>query len=513
MRVATYARYSSDLQDRRSVTDQRAIMHDFARSRGWDVVADFSDEAASGSSLQGRKGLAGCLAGARSEAFAGILVESLDRLSRSLADIAQLHRGLSFLGVKLLSIADGGEVPVMMIALKGGISEQYLVDLAAKTKRGQMGRVRAGRIPGGRCYGYDVVPGDDRGLRVINEGQAAIVRRVFEEFEAGNSALDIVRRLNNEGIPGPRGSSWSVSTLMGSRQRANGILSNTLYIGRITYDRQRFIKDPGTGKRQARLNDPSNWKTQEVPELRIIDHARWDAVQARRRVVGGKPLRQRRKPRRLLSGLLTCGVCGANMIVVTKDHVACSAYRNRRTCQNNRTMRMAEIEERVLSALKEKLLAPELVEDYVRTYREERRRLNVERSRARRDVERQLTDTKRKQGSVIRGIEDEEGDRKLLGQRLKELAALEEALEAQLRQMDRPDVTELHPSAGARYRQQVADIQAELAKGGSPRSRGGSIRQGIDPHHQDDARTRSLGPPGFRRFGNPARVGTGRERD
>ena len=133
MRVATYARYSSDLQDRRSIDDQRRTLHDFARSRGWDVVADFSDEAASGSSLQGRKGLADCLAGARSGAFAGILVESLDRLSRSLADIAQLHRDLSFLGVKLLSMADNGEVPLMMIAVKGGISEQYLQDLADKT--------------------------------------------------------------------------------------------------------------------------------------------------------------------------------------------------------------------------------------------------------------------------------------------------------------------------------------------------------------------------------------------
>ena len=99
------------------------------------------------------------------------------------------------------------------------------------------------------------------------------------------------------------------------------------------------------------------------------------------------------------------------------------------------------------------------------TYTAERRRLNAERSRARRDVERQLTETKRRQTSVIRMIEDEQGDRKLLGQRLKELAAIEVGLEIQMRQMDRPDVAELHPSAAARYRQQVADIQAELAKG------------------------------------------------
>ncbi len=354
---------------------------------------------------------------------------------------------------------------MLMVAVKGGLNEQYLVDLAAKTKRGQMGRVRAGRIPGGKCYGYEVVSGGDRGRRIINEASARIVGRIYEEYAAGHSALDIVKRLNCEGVPGPRGRSWSVSTLMGSRRRGNGILNNSLYIGVITYDRQNFSTDPSSGKRQARLNDPSNWQTGAAPELRIVKQAVWDAVQARRRTVAEKPLRQRRGPRRLLSGLLTCGVCGGSMIIVTKDHVACSAYRNRRTCENNRTMRMAEIEERVLTALRQKLLAPELVEAYMHTYREERRRLNAERSRARRDVERQLTDTKRKQTSVIRMIEDEEGDRKLLGQRLKELAALEEQLEIRLRQMDRPDVAELHPSAAARYRQQVADIQTELAKG------------------------------------------------
>ena len=175
-------------------------------------------------------------------------------------------------------------------------------------------------------------------------------------------------------------------------------------------------------------------------------------------------------------------------------------------------MRMAEIEERVLTALKQKLLASELVEDYMRTYRQERSRLNSERSRARRDVERQLTDTKRKQASVIRMIEDEEGDRKLLGQRLKELAALGERIEAQLCQMDRPDVTELHPSSAARYRQQVADIQAELAKGDRHALEAVAFVRGLICTIKMTPNTRSLGPTGRRRFGHPARVGTGRER-
>src|ERR671925_12270 len=77
---------------------------------------------------------------------------------------------------------------------------------------------RAGRIPGGRCYGYDVVTdGLDRGRRVVNEAEAQIVRRIFAEYVAGRSPLAIAGRLNREGVPGPRGRLWKHSTILGAR--------------------------------------------------------------------------------------------------------------------------------------------------------------------------------------------------------------------------------------------------------------------------------------------------------
>jgi DNA invertase Pin-like site-specific DNA recombinase len=68
----------------------------------------------------------------------------------------------------------------------------FLKDLAAKTHRGLRGRVEKGKAGGGLCYGYDVVKRIDsegepvRGERKINEGEAAIVRRIFREFAVGN---------------------------------------------------------------------------------------------------------------------------------------------------------------------------------------------------------------------------------------------------------------------------------------------------------------------------------------
>jgi Resolvase, N terminal domain len=51
MRVAIYARFSSDLQDVRSITDQVAAARDHAAKQGWQVIAEFCDAAISGASL------------------------------------------------------------------------------------------------------------------------------------------------------------------------------------------------------------------------------------------------------------------------------------------------------------------------------------------------------------------------------------------------------------------------------------------------------------------------------
>jgi hypothetical protein len=54
--------------------------------------------------------------------------------------------------------------------------------------------------------------------------------------------------------------------------------------------------------------------TAEIPELAIIETQTWEAAQARRRNINAAPLTQRSGPKRLLSGLLKCGACGASFI-------------------------------------------------------------------------------------------------------------------------------------------------------------------------------------------------------
>ncbi len=137
-------------------------------------------------------------------------------------------------------------------------------------------------------------------------------------YAAGLPPRAIAAQLNQEGIPSPRGGFWNASTINGSRQRRNGILNNQLYLGRITYNRQRFVKDPDTGKRVSRPNPEGLWIVKEVPELRIIEDATWEAAHGLRQRYSSQAGNKRQTRKRLLSGLIRCGGCGGAMTIVIR---------------------------------------------------------------------------------------------------------------------------------------------------------------------------------------------------
>jgi site-specific DNA recombinase len=185
---------------------------------------------------------------------------------------------MTFLGIPVVTVGEGA-ISELHIGLKGTMSALYLKDLAQKTRRRLEGRVRQGKSAGGIFYGYRMertLRADGTftaGERSIVPIEAEIVRRIFSEFIAGRSPRVIAQALNAEGFAGPRGAAWGPSTIHGNWRRGTGILNNELYIGKLVWNRQRFIKDPETGKRQARLNPPEEWVIEDVPELRVIDDA------------------------------------------------------------------------------------------------------------------------------------------------------------------------------------------------------------------------------------------------
>lgn len=166
LRVALYARYSTDLQNAASIEDQIRLCRERALREGWQIVGTYEDAGLSGSNMILRPGLQRLLQDGRDRRFDMVLSEALDRISRNQADIATIYQNLSFAGVNILTLADG-QVNEMHIGLKGTMNALFLKDLAAKTHRGLRGRVEKGKSGGGNAFGYTVLRhmGEDGEIR------------------------------------------------------------------------------------------------------------------------------------------------------------------------------------------------------------------------------------------------------------------------------------------------------------------------------------------------------------
>ena len=355
----------------------------------------------------------------------------------------------------------------------GTMAQMALSDLRDKTKRGQLGRIRAGRIPCGLAYGYEVVPpppgAKESGERRIIDAEADIVRRIFTEYAAGKSPRNIAAQLNKDKQLGPNGRPWGDTTIRGQSDRGTGVLNNALYIGRLAWNRCSYVKDPSTGRRVARVNPASQWEIVEVPELRIIDQDLWDTVRVRQDSLkfditpaeaGSHALNGTHRRKFLLSGLLTCGCCNGGYTVIGKDRYGCATRRGKGTCTNDQSITRQRIEQRVLSGLKDRMLNPEIVAEFVNGLAEEtvaaRRealefasRLDAERS----DIERRLE-------GVLRAIENGAWSN-ALQVRLTEL----ESRKASMAQaMEPPLAMSLPANAAEIYRDKVANLVNALAQ-------------------------------------------------
>ena len=415
MRAVIYARYSSDLQRDASIEDQVRVCRKRIDAEGWSLGRVYSDHAASGASHL-RAGYQGLLQDARSQKFDVVVAESLDRLSRDQEHVAGLYKQLSFHGVLLLTITEG-EITELYVGLKGAMSALYLKDLAQKTRRGLEGRVRQGRSAGGISYGYRIVRavGPDRapttGEREIEENEAGVVRSIFAAFASGKSPRAIAKDLNDRGVAGPRGVPWGASTIYGNQLRGTGILNNELYVGRLVWNRQRFIKDPEMHRRQARPNPKEEWVIENILALRIVDEELWASVKARQAAVrhcvaqeaAVRPERARR-PRYLFSGLITCGACGGGYTLVGARHYGCANARNRGTCGNRLTIRRDALEETVLRGLKDNLLRPELIHEFVMAYQKEYTRLRREQANELAQARAELAKVERQIRNIVEAV-------------------------------------------------------------------------------------------------------------
>ena len=440
---AVDTRYSSDKQSESSLVDQERECRQYADRQGWEVVGVYSDAAISGIS-DNRPEFQQMCNDASAGKFDVILAEALDRLARNLADTAYFYQNLTFDRIGLHT-KDHGQITPMHVAFIGHMSEQFITNLSDKVIRGQRGLIHNGKTAGGLGYGYII---GSPGERKVDEEMADIVREIFLDYSNGVSPRAIAKRLNNEGIPGPTGKEWKDTTIHGQRVRGTGLLNNEAYIGRLIYGRTSYRKDPQTGRKVARIQPEEEWLIEEVPELRIVSDELWSAVKEQQtrntlempRDANGTALNRLHRKQHVLSGILRCGCCGGNMSITGAGRYGCSSYRASRTCSNSRSIPREEIEERVLGGLQQRLLQPEMVEEYLRVVEQELRDAVKQQAKERRRTIKRIHEIKRKIDRllemVMEGSASASANSKLLA-----MEAEQEQLEASLATLpDEPDV-------------------------------------------------------------------------
>ena len=268
-KCAIYARYSSDRQSPASIEDQIRKCREFAAEKGLEVLEThvYTDEATSGAGTD-RPGLIKLSKAAFSTpcAFDILLMDDTSRLFRNLGESMQFNEQMKFRGIRVVSVSQGidtqNDEADVLFTVHGLVDSLYIKELAKKTHRGLEGKALKGEHTGGRCFGYDNIRGDEDKVRlVVNEDEAAIVRRIFEMAANGLSLKGITKTFNQEHIPPPRkrkgksDGTWCHNAI-------REMLRNQLYIGRQIWNRSQFVKRPGTNKRVRR----------ERPPIPVADH-------------------------------------------------------------------------------------------------------------------------------------------------------------------------------------------------------------------------------------------------
>lgn len=379
MKAVIYTRYSTDRQQNSSTVDQERVCRAWAERQGAEVLEVFSDEEISGT-VRNRPAYQRLLDQVGKGVFDTLLIEDLSRLARDSLEQGRLLKLLKFHGVRVVGVSEGydshAQGEMLMAGIKGIFNELYVENIRFQTRRGLEGRVLRGMSAGSWCYGYDSRPCIEDNKVVgyqlfIKEDEATVIRRIFQLYAEGYSPRAIADLLNREGVPSPKGGRWGDMAIRGNQRQGRGILNNRRYEGVYVWSRNRKLKNPETGKVVRRARDVSEHVTKTMPELRIVPAELWEQVRARqaqtaersaaKRAVAGPQARTGAGPKYLLSGLLKCGVCGGNYVVVNRYQYGCAKYRHMAECACQNRVRVAreELEEKVLAVVKARVLTRE----------------------------------------------------------------------------------------------------------------------------------------------------------
>lgn len=288
MRTAIYVRVSTGRQvaEGLSLAEQERRAREYVERQGWALGAVFVEAGLSGR-RDDRPELLAMLA--RLSEFDVIVIPKLDRLGRSASHLWRIYGELEAADVELVSLADGFDTTTaagkLMRSILSAVAELESDTISERVRAVTEARARRGLHNGGPPpygYGYDA-----SGRLAPHATEAAVVRRIFADFNAGVSQRAITRNLNREGERARKGA-WYQGTI-------SQTLRNPVYVGRVRLNGREF---PGQ-------HDP------------IISAEEWDRTQNLRKAThgaGGARGRRTAGAHLFHRGHLRCGRCGGSMI-------------------------------------------------------------------------------------------------------------------------------------------------------------------------------------------------------
>lgn len=303
-------------------------MRAYVHEHGWVVDEEHVErETRSGGELWERVALTRLREAMRRHAFDKLICYSVDRLSRS-----QIHLGLLLSeaerdGVEIIFTTEPLENTPVGIFLQGArafAAELEREKIRERSMRGKRARLHSGKLfnYGTDLYGYR--RDKERGVRLIEETEAGVVRQMFSWVtEEGCSIREVARRLRERSIPPPGTGKFAYSDPTADRQWGTSqvlrMLHNPAYKGdsyalRYTADHHK------AGRPDFRPAD--EWlRLPDGLTPPIVAPATWEAAQRRLSTNTGDATRTARIPA-LLRGHIFCPRCGRRMYPeMTRGHL------------------------------------------------------------------------------------------------------------------------------------------------------------------------------------------------
>jgi site-specific DNA recombinase len=216
LRAIGYARVSTERQAGEGVSldAQAAKIRAMAEVQDATLVRIVEDAGASGKSLQ-RPGLAELLAAVEARSVDVVIVAKLDRLTRSVRDLADLLDKFAKRGVSLVSVAEsldtGTAAGRLVLNVMASVSQWEREAIGERTRDALRHKKALGQRVGTVPFGFAVAP--DGVTLVSQEDERRLLGLLRELRSQGLTLRAVAAELNARGLVTRRGSCWQARTV------------------------------------------------------------------------------------------------------------------------------------------------------------------------------------------------------------------------------------------------------------------------------------------------------------